>query len=410
MTGKTLCLTGALLLAAGAAPAMAFPELPEALAGEGGVVSAENALYEKGTRALDDGDWNRAAEAFTEVTKMGGSRADAALYWVAYALNRQGRRADALAILQRFAGTYPKSSWLKDARALEREIRRAGGHGVAPEQETDEDLKLMAINSLVNTDSERALPLLEKFLQGQHSEHLKERALFVLAQSESPRAREIVAGIARGKSNPELQDKAIKYLGLFGGQKSRGVLAEIYSSTTSLEARERILKSFMVAGDKDRILTAAKTEKAPELRAAAARLLGVMGGRADLWQLYQSEPSREVKDAILQGMFVAGDADHIVALARDEKEPDLRRRAIQKLGIMGREQTGDLLVSLYRTERDPDARRAVLNGLFVQNNAHALVEIARNEKDRQWKEEAVKKLSIMHDREATEYLLGILKE
>ena len=109
-------------------------------------------------------------------------------------------------------------------------------------------------------------------------------------------------------------------------------------------------------------------------------------------------------------MFIAGDSNHIVELARGEKEPDLRRRAIQKLGIMGREQTGDLLVSLYRTERDPDARRAVLNGLFVQSNAHALVEIARNEKDRQWKEEAVKKLSLMHDREATEYLLGILKE
>src|SRR5439155_15255198 len=160
------------------------------------------------------------------------------------------------------------------------------------------------------TDSERALPLLEKFLQGEHSERLKERALFVLAQSASPRAREILAGIARGKSNLQLQDRAIKYLGLFGGEKSRAVLAEIYTSTTDIEARERILKSFMISGDRARILPAAKTEKAPELRAAAARLLGVMGGRADLWQLYKSEPSREVKDAILQGMFVAGDAEH----------------------------------------------------------------------------------------------------
>lgn len=410
MIGRTLGFAAALLLASLAAQGRAMLELPEALAGEEGSGTPEDSLYDRGTKALDEGDWSRAAEAFRQVAEKGGARADAALYWFAYALNRQGRPGDALAILQRFAGTYPKSSWLKDARSLEREIRRAGGHGVSPEQETDEDLKLMAINGLLSTDSERALPLLEKFLQGEHSEKLKERALFVLAQSGSPRAREILADIARGKSRPELQEKAIKYLGLFGGSQSREVLAELYASSGSVAMKERILKSFMVAGDRDRILAAAKSEKSPELRAAAAKLLGTMGGRSDLWSLYQSEQSREVKDAILQGMFVAGDSGHIVELARGEKDPDLRRRAIQKLGIMGREQTGDLLVSLYRSERDPEARRAVLNGLFVQNNAHALVEIARNEKDRQWKEEAVKKLSIMHDREATEYLIGILKE
>ena len=58
----------------------------------------------------------------------------------------------------------------------------------------------------------------------------------------------------------------------------------------------------------------------------------------------------------------------------------------------------------------PVIRRQAVEGLFVQDNAHALVEIARNEKDREWKAEAVKKLSIMHNREATEYLLEILKD
>ena len=400
-----------LFLAGAGLPARDLAGFPDFSFEEDGDRSREDELYEKGTEALDDGDWSKAAAAFTEVTKLRGARADAALYWVAYALNKQGRRADALAILQGYAGTYPKSSWRKEARALEMEIRQsAGGRSAAPEQESDEDLKLMAINSLMNTEPERALPLLEKFLAGSHSVKLKERALFVLAQSASPRARQIVADVARGKSSPELQEKALQYLGLYGGQASRELLAEIYASTASVEIKERILKSFMISGDRDRILAAARSEKNPELRGAAAKQLGVMGARADLWRLYQTETSRDVKESILQGMFVAGDADHIVELARGEKDAELRRRAIQKLGVMGRERTGALLVSLYKTEQDSDAKRAVLNGLFVQDNAHALVEIARNEKDREWKAEAVKKLSIMHNREATEYLLEILKD
>ena len=52
-----------------------------------------------------------------------------------------------------------------------------------------------------------------------------------------------------------------------------------------------------------------------------------------------------------------------------------------------------------------------LEGLFVQNNAHALVEIARSEKDPEMKREAVQKLSVMgHNKEAAEYLMELLKD
>jgi HEAT repeat protein len=371
----------------------------------------EDNLYEQGTKALDDGDWDRAASAFTEVAKANGARADAALYWAAYALNKQGRKADALAILGGFSGKFPKSSWRKDVRALELEIRQSGGAGVHPEAENDEDLKLMALNSLVSTDPERAVPLLEKFLKGGSSRELKERALFVLAQSGSPRAREILAQVARGTSDPDLQEKALHYLGIFGGRANRELLAEIYASpSSSVEVREKILHSFMVAGERDRILVAAKSEKTLRLRSAAVHQLGVMGGRAELWQLYQSESSAEVKRSILEGLFIAGDAEHLLELARAETSPELRRETIRKLGVMGKEKTGAALITIYKSEKDPTLRRAAIEGLFVQNNAHALIEIARAEKDAELKREAVQKLSVMHNKEATEYLIELLKD
>jgi HEAT repeat protein len=411
MIRKTLLIAS--IAAFGAlVPAPSEALVPDPVWTETGDESREDRLYEEGTKALDDGNWDKAAESFLEVVKSNGPRADAALYWVAYALNKQGRKADALAILGGYSGKYPKSSWNKDVRALELEIRQARGGAARPEAESDEDLKLMAINSLLSSEPERAVPLLEKLLKSGSSPKIKERALFVLSQSDSARARQIVADVARDGSNPELQEKAIRTLGVSGGRANRELLAEIYASpSSSVEVKERILKSFMVAGDRDRILAAAKTEKDPQLRSAAVRQLGVMGARSELWQLYQSETSVDVKRSILNGLFVAGDSEHLLELARNESKPELRREAIRKLGVMGKEQTGPALVTIYKSEKDPELRRAALNGLFVQNNAHALVEIARAEKDPEMKKEAVKKLSVMgNNKEATDYLMELLRD
>lgn len=408
---RTTLLMLSIALFGALAPSRLEAAFPDATFGEGDESRGDRA-YEEGTKAMDDGDWDRAASSFMEVVKANGPRADAALYWVAYSLNKQGRKADALAILAGYPGKYPKSSWLKDARALELEIRQGRGGAARPEAETDEDLKLMAINSLLHQDPERAIPLLEKLVKGGSSPKVKERALFVLSQSDSPKARQIVADLARDGSNPELQEKALRSLGIHGGKANRELLAEIYAApNSSIEVKEKILKSFMVSGDKDRILAAAKNEKDPKLRAAAVRLLGAMGARSELWQLYQSESSSEVKHSVINGLFVAGDSEHLLELARTESKPELRREAIRKLGVMSKEQTGPALVSIYKSEKDPELRKACISGLFTQNNSHALVEIARSEKDPEMKKEAVKKLSVMgHDKEATDYLMEMLKE
>ncbi len=394
---------GLLLALSASAAVVAMPDIGNDDEGN----SRQESLYERGSDALDEGHWERALEAFTEAARLSGDRTEGSLYWKAYAETKLGRRNEAVATIAELKRRFPKGRWTNDAAALEVE---AAGRNARPESESDDELKLIAINSLVNSDPERAIPLLQKILQGPQTPKMKERALFVLAQSGSAQARQMVAEIARGKSNPGLQEKAIRYLGLFGGKESRQILSEIYASNPSVEARERILKSFMTAGDREHVLAAARTEKDARLRAAAARLLGVMGARQELWDLYRTEPDREVKDAIVQGMFVAGDAEHISELARNEKDPELRRSAIKKLGLLGRTRTGEMLLSIYRGDKDPEARRAALQGLFVQNNAHALVELARVEKDRDWKQEIVQKLSVMHDKEATDYLIEILNK
>ena len=86
----------------------------------------------------------------------------------------------------------------------------------------------------------------------------------------------------------------------------------------------------------------------------------------------------------------------------------MRVEAIQRLGLMG-DDTAPMLKSIYTSDKDANVRRAVLNGFFVQGNAKALIEIAKQESDPALKREAVQKLSVMGSKEATDYMLELLK-
>jgi HEAT repeat protein len=390
--------------------AVARPSWPAVMAEEEEqATSKEDEAYDRGTEALDEESWDGAIGAFDAVVRMGGKKADAALYWKAYAQNKAGRPADALATVAQLRKAAPQSRWLKEARALELEIRQTSGQRTPPEAEADEDLKLMALNGLLNTDSERALPLLEKFLSGSSSSKLRERALFVLSQSDSPRAREIVMRTARGQQSPELQETAIRYLGLFGGEASKQALAELYASSSDVEVKKAVLQAFMVSGQKARVLAAARGEKSEELRKSAIHLLGVMGAQNELWEMYQTDGSVEAKKAILHALFVGGGLERLTEVARNEKNPELRKAAIHGLGVMGT-RTAEVLLSIYQAEQDPQVRRQVLQGLFVQGNVKALIQIARTEKDPDLRKRAVTHLSHMGSKEATDFLVELLNK
>lgn len=367
-------------------------------------------LYEHGTELLDDGKYQQAIEVFNKVSQQGGSSVEGALYWKAYAQYKSALQSDALLTLKGLESSYPKSRWLDEARQLELEMKQKSGQTVSPENQADDDLKLMALNGIMNSDPDRAVPMLEKFLQGNQPLKLKERALFVLSQSGKPKAREVVGRIAKGDSNPDLQMKALNYLGLFGGKESRQTLADIYASSSDVHVKRAILHSFMIGGDRDRLFAAAKSEKSPELRSEAIRQLALTGGHSELWDLYQVEPTVEVKRQILQSMFLTGNSDKLVEVARNEKDPSLRAAAIKSLGLMGAGKAGAALTSLYDAEKDQDVRRNILNSLFISGNVDGLIEIARKEKDPELKKEAVQKLSLTGSPKATEYMMEILNK
>ncbi|HVQ30375.1 MAG TPA: HEAT repeat domain-containing protein [Vicinamibacteria bacterium] len=365
--------------------------------------------YERGTSSLDEGRWDRAVAAFDEVCRLDDSRCDGALYWKAYAQSRLGRRTEAQATLAELKKSHPQSRWLSEARALEQEVNQAAGKPASPGSADDEELKLLALNSLMNSDSERALPLLEAFLKTQRSPRLRDRALFVLSQSDSPRAREILLGIARGTESPDLQTRAVKYLGMSGDPASRKVLGEIYA-TGDVALRRQILQAFLVADDKARILEAARTEKAPELRREAIHLLGAMGAVPELQQIYKAETAPELRREILNSYVAADASSALIDAARSEKDASLRLTAVRNLGALDSKQTGPALVALYTADPSPEVRHAVLDAFTAQDNCGALVQIAKTEKDARMRRALVERLGAIQCKEATDFLLDILNK
>ncbi len=321
-----------------------------------------------------------------------------------------GRREEALAALTALQSNFPQSRWVNDAKALAGELRQASGQGVSPEKESDEDLKLLAINSLIQSDPDRAVPLLEKLLNDpKNALKLKERALFVLAQTRNEKARSIVASYAKGaSSNPDLQMKAVEYLGSFGSKESRAMLGDIYASVSDVAVKRAVLRGFMLAQDKERLFNAAKSEPNTDLRHEAIRYLGAIRAEVELGSLYSSETSVENKEMIIQSMFQTGQADKLLEIAKAEKDVKLRRGAIRGLGMIKKEKTADPLLTLYSSESDKTVKQEIIRALFVQNSAKQLVDVAKKETDGELKRECVRNLSMMKSKDATDYMIEIL--
>jgi len=363
--------------------------------------------YDKGTRALDAARWDDARQIFEAIANGKGPRADGALYWKAYAENRLGRRDEALATLASLRQQFPSSDWLNDAQALTVEIQQQGGKPLDPNAEASDDMKMLALSGIGNTDPERAVPILERLLKSPASSpRLKDKALFVLTQNRSPQAQQLLVSIAKSGSNPDIQLRALRYMVMAGNKNVAPDIAAIYSSSHNQAIKRQAISSLMMAKGADELYNIARTEQDPALRQEAIRNLGNLRQTDKLAQLYQAGVA---KKEVLESMFMLGDPTRLLEIARTEKDPELRGAAIRSLGMMRSTQAQDGLVALYSTEQDMAVKKKIVEAIWMQQNAKALVEVARKEPNAEMKRDIVQKLTMMKSKDATEYLMELLK-
>ncbi len=369
----------------------------------------EDDQYRRASRLVDERKYEDALAQYQNLVEMKGARIEGSLYWKAYVLAKLGRRDDAVKALDELKKGYAQSRWLNDAKALEIEIQQGGGRPASPESESDEELKLLAINGLLSTDPDRAVPLLEKQLNSSKSSpKLKERALFVLAQSKNARAREIIGNYAKGATNPDLQSLAIQYLGSFGAKEDRDRLADIYKSVPELHLKRAALRGLMIGHATDQLMQIARTEQNTDLQREAIRYAANSG--ADVGSLWTPNASKEIKEAVMEGLMSRNNSDKLAEIAKSDSDPKIRRQAVEYLGNTGREKSAAILQGMYASEQDKQVRMSILQAFRNQNNARVLIELARKESDPSLKREAVQLLSHMKSPEATEFLVELLNK
>ena len=273
------------------------------------VVIADDDAYTAGTRAMDENRWQDAVSAFDQVINEKGKRVDAALYWKAYSLNKLGKTQLAIATCDQLHSQFADSPWNKDCNTISVDVHvdpkvmtadqaklktdRVHPHvkldtfrpdmgerdsGVA--RGSDEDLKMLALNSLLNRDPATALPLLRGILSGNQPLSVKKHALFVLAQSKAPEAESILHDAALGKLDPQLQGQAIQTMAVFQGKRANDTLAEVYRTTTDPKIKNSIISAMFITKDAPRMVEMARSEKDLELKRRIVSELALMNDKA----------------------------------------------------------------------------------------------------------------------------------
>jgi hypothetical protein len=269
------------------------------------IVIADDDAYTTGTHAMDEHRWQDAVSAFDKVISEKGKRVDAALYWKAYSLNKLGKTQLAIATCDQLHSQFADSSWNKDCNTFSVDVQVdpkimaadqtkmkmdrvhpyvkirpdiGGDSGVA--RGSDEDLKILAINSMLNRDPATALPLLRGILSGNQPLNVKKHALFVLAQSKSPEAESILRDAALGKLDPQLQGQAIQAMAVFQGKRANDTLAEVYRTTTDPKIKSSIISAMFITKDAPRMVEMARSEKDLELKRRIVSELALMNDKA----------------------------------------------------------------------------------------------------------------------------------
>src|SRR5210317_368101 len=127
-----------------------------------------------------------------------------------------------------------------------------------------DDLRMAALEALITAPPERALPIVDKVLAGNHGSELKERALFILSQMDTPESQSRLLAYA-DDSEGELQIEAIRMIGIGGDEDALARLGGLYSGGDK-DVREAVLEAYLISGDKQAVFDiAANTQDEDEL-------------------------------------------------------------------------------------------------------------------------------------------------
>ena len=260
----------------------------------------------------------------------------------------------------------------------------------AASDDDKEQLKLAALEALMSAPPERALPIVTKVLNGNHSDDVKSRALFVLGQLDDAAANELLISIA-SSSTGDLQLEAIRMIGISGEPGTMGGLVEIYQAG-DMEVKESVLHAFMIADDADSVFEIANNSTDDAEFESAVQMLGMMGAVEHLSRLRNREGSSE---SLIHAYAMAGDFESLHVMALNTDDPETQMQAIHGMGMVGGDEVGGALVEIFRTSDNEEVREAAMHGLMMADDDESIVQLYRETTSTKEKADLLRLLTMM---------------
>jgi len=254
----------------------------------------------------------------------------------------------------------------------------------------DESFRMTALEALITAPPERALPIVDKVLSGNHSADLKERALFILSQMETPESQSRLLAFANDGQG-ELQVEAIRMVGIGGDKDAIASLGDIYRGGNA-DVREAVLEAYLIADEATAVFEiAANTDDEDEF-SEAVQMLGAMGAHEQLREL---RGRAGLSESLIEAYAISGDSESLRELAMDNSNPEMQERAIESLGIVGGDGVNQTLMDIYASAANEDIKESALEGLLIAGHDAGVLELYRNAGDAAEKRQLLEYLVVM---------------
>lgn len=443
-----------------------------------------DSLYRAARETLGRRQFDSAAALFGRLPARYPASAYApdAYYWQAFALYRVGDDASlrtARSALRTQRTRFPKAATQGDAAALERriegELARRGDPTAAvaveraatavapvppvapappsrvavpvppePPEEPDEpdepdpdvhgkpgkdcdggddDIKIAAVNALIQMDAEKARPILQRILARRDagSACLRQKAVFLIAQEGGEGTEDILLETTRNDPDPEVREQAVFWLSQVGTDKAVTALDSILRRSSDRQLQEKAL--FALSQHESPRARAAlrgyaeRSDVPDELRAKAIFWIGQSDdpeSGAFLRSLFGRIKSTELRKKLLFSVSQQDTKESrswLLTVARDATQPmEIRKQALFSAG-----QTGvpvAELGALYDGLRDRELKEQLLFVLSQKDDPAAvdrLLAVARKDPDPELRKKALFWLGQSDDPRAAKALQDIIE-
>jgi HEAT repeat protein len=417
-----------------------------------------DSLYRRAREALNRQSYTQAADLFRQVTDRypKSPSAPSAMYFRAFSLYKTAsvdRMRESRDVLTALEKSYPNAD-LADARTLRTRVcgelaqrgdaqcaaevvKTAGGRietqpgrsasgQETPCSEDDDDERIAALNALMQMDSERAMPILKKVLDRRDrcSYVLRRKAVWLVSQKGGEEAADLLMQTAKNDPDQETREQAVFWLGQVRSERAVPLLEDLLKNSKDKETKDKALfalsqQSSPKAGQILRDFAERESED-QELREQAIFWLGQKRSEDNasyLKGLYPRVKADALKEKIIFSLSQQrgfGNPEWIMNIALDPKESiEMRKQALFWAGQNGGAPT-EAFASLYDKMTDPEIKEQLIFVLSQKSRdgkaLEKLMEIAKNDKDKELRSKAVFWLGQSRDPRAAKFLEDLISK